>query len=714
MIHVVLLAVALTGHQPGAVHYSKRALLVGAWDYRCSRWGNLHSAHDVNLVADVLEKKFGFRKEDGGEIVKLTSRAETTRKSIFDSFRRILTTDVREGDTFYFHYSGHGYYTPDVDPKDFPEVAKWAPNNPIIGNGKQGLDTTLLPTDDPAHDANQIRGDELGLLIQRIKDAAKGKKVNIFVTLDCCHSGMGTRGPADAPVRGRNYDGPTNLVPKQLTPATDPVWKIDQPEGYTTIEACQSDQEAREDLQHKCGRLTWALCTSLAKCDKTTSYRELFDMIDAFMSSNYTFDNISNASQNPMIEGDQDRGVFGSAAVPEPHYYALLKLGNGRYKVKAGAMKLITEGTVLKLYRKSDNPDDPNAKSFGEATATKLGIEDADLKFNGPAPSSNLLEGAKAVVACQGAESNVLTVDLSDIRTSPYYADIKTRLAALKTVKVVEAPGAKADLAVYLGNPTKRGPSGPSDDAKRYCILRATTGSTVDAYALSEPVPINIGGSSPDEILAVIKREVRSEAFHRLTNEFPGQQNYVEVRIRPCEAPGGEFSGLLPPPKGQVAAAIGSHFALEYRVHGNWITDGEPSDPFVAIIDLSSDSGADLLWPSKTHASKPAKLLRDLQLSESSPGGWRLVTEPDTGAVATYKVGKPLGGESLKVIASQRAIPFFSIFSGGSKDLRDGLSPLGRLVDDFAEDHARSASDDKALGDEAWSTRVVSFRVVDR
>lgn len=685
----ILLALAIAAPQ-GAVHYSKRALLVGAWDYRSARWGDLSSKKDVERIAQLLKSRFQWTADHGGNILILTRRDETTRKGIIGAFKSFLAADVRAGDTIYFHSSGHGYYTPDVDPKKYPNVAKWAPVNPVIGNGKNGLDTTLVPTDDPDHDANQIRSDELAQLIQEIKTAAKGKRVNILITLDCCHSGQGTRG-AGVVVRGRNYDGP--IYPWAAKPG--PV-----PGGYTAIEACASDQEAADEVG-KGGRFTLALCAGLVKSTATTSYRELKVMIDGYMATYFNMGAVGSDGQNPQMEGDADQQVLGATAIPEPRYYLVRPDGAGGYLMVAGALQMIGPGASVDLYPADMDPESPGAKRFAQATVGDVSLEDARLTFS-EKPTAAQMEGAKALIRSSQGYSNVLTVNVSAIQDRADYPAIARSLADLKTVSIVAAEGAKADLAIIDYSPTVRtlaidGTRGvrPAPDGQ-FHVMRLHPWMEIRRYdeQTGSPLTIPAGDQAPAKLVEALKQETMREAFFRLDNDLPSQADYVEIRIRPCEAtPQGNgyvFKRFLPEAADGVLP-IGSFFVVQYRVHGEW----NGSDPYLALIDLTSDK-ASLLWPRAVSS----------QAVPRAGGDWRFLQVGANAAV--YQVGEPLGGETIKAVATLRQIPFRDLF--GAKG-RGPTSPLGVLIDDFAQNRSRSKDVSPDPG-EPWSTRTTTITVV--
>lgn len=79
----------------------KKALLIGINKYPDSPLRGC--VNDVLLMHKVLTSKYGFINKD----IRLLTDKEATTKGIRDALK-VFTTDVTDGDTLFFHYSGHG------------------------------------------------------------------------------------------------------------------------------------------------------------------------------------------------------------------------------------------------------------------------------------------------------------------------------------------------------------------------------------------------------------------------------------------------------------------------------------------------------------------------------------------------------------------------------------------------------------------------------
>jgi hypothetical protein len=96
---------------------NKFALIIAAWDYERheTKWGNLSSANDVNMIRDALVAR-GFMESN---IVIL--KQDVTKENIINAFNNSLLDKASKGDIIFFHYSGHGYQIPDNNNDELAE-----------------------------------------------------------------------------------------------------------------------------------------------------------------------------------------------------------------------------------------------------------------------------------------------------------------------------------------------------------------------------------------------------------------------------------------------------------------------------------------------------------------------------------------------------------------------------------------------------------------
>ena len=157
---------------------SKRALLIGINDYK--RIKDLRGCvSDVTNVRDVLKTYYGF---DNKEIRVLTD-ARATRENVLSRMEWLIE-GLGQGDTAFFHFSGHGSQVRD---RDGDELRDWKDE--------------ILCCYGMSWDGGYITDDEFDAWRKRIETG-----VLLEAILDCCHSGTGT------PVVTGKYSGPTRLI----------------------------------------------------------------------------------------------------------------------------------------------------------------------------------------------------------------------------------------------------------------------------------------------------------------------------------------------------------------------------------------------------------------------------------------------------------------------------------------------------------------------
>lgn len=164
----------------------QRAFLVGVSDYSMDpRWHDIHGAEDVELLSGKL-------KETGFVDIKSLVNKEATRVNILKEWRSFVN-QLKKGDVAYVHFSLHGQPFEDYD-----------------GDEVDGWDESLVPYDaafmyDKAkyHGENHIIDDTIGVYVEKMREKV-GPSGFVYIVLDACHSGAGSRG-GDVVTRGTNY-----------------------------------------------------------------------------------------------------------------------------------------------------------------------------------------------------------------------------------------------------------------------------------------------------------------------------------------------------------------------------------------------------------------------------------------------------------------------------------------------------------------------------
>jgi hypothetical protein len=144
----------------------KKALCIGI-NYHGQKKELLGCVNDAKNVREFLIRHYGFKSHD---IVLLTDDARDphsvpTRQNMIDAMHR-LVQGARPHDSLFFHYSGHGGPTPDLE-----------------GDEIDGFDEVIFPTDYKKHGV--IIDDELHKIM--VKPLPEGCRLTAL--FDSCHSG---------------------------------------------------------------------------------------------------------------------------------------------------------------------------------------------------------------------------------------------------------------------------------------------------------------------------------------------------------------------------------------------------------------------------------------------------------------------------------------------------------------------------------------------
>ena len=259
---------------PGRLNGAQRifALVVGINEYSDAPLNGCIA--DVELIESYLHKHY----PDGNLQLKTLRDTEATYENIIQAFRTHLC-QAGEADTVWFHFSGHG--TESLSANEFLAIE---PN---------GKDQSLVCYNPPEGTGQFLLADkEIAVLLHEVatQDAqGRAKKPpHIVVSLDCCHSGSGTRDFEEDPeMKTRNV----NLLPTATRAGGIPGISAPRPlESYlyypehgtheipaaphVLLSACESIQKAGDMLTG--GIFSQGLMNALEGAQGKISYADLF------------------------------------------------------------------------------------------------------------------------------------------------------------------------------------------------------------------------------------------------------------------------------------------------------------------------------------------------------------------------------------------------------------------------------------------------------
>lgn len=254
-----------------------RALVVGLGQYEDTNWAKINGDNDVRYVVRMLEQ-IGYTD------IKTLKNQEATNRGIINALNS-LAERCNIGDKVYIHYSGHGQLMTDLNGDESTRWKGWHAQ----------WDEAIIPYDAYMTYCAKDRGekhisdDELAKYLTRIRQAV-GKKGEIIIVLDACHSGDATRGELDEIVRG--VDTKFNIPKDPSAPLATPL-----PEQWLTISACQPYQLCTEIKGKRVGKLTFALY-SLGKPFFNLGKKDMERYLENFLKK-YE----SRLPQTPMVSG---------------------------------------------------------------------------------------------------------------------------------------------------------------------------------------------------------------------------------------------------------------------------------------------------------------------------------------------------------------------------------------------------------------------------
>jgi len=392
-------------------------LQVGIADYLYEKKLN-GPKNDVIDTRLVLMERFAVPEKN--IITILDSSA--TKKNIIETFQKHLIENAKRnrGATILFQYSGHGSQTPDTD-----------------GDEEDKLDETLVTYDSQNAEGKNfdITDDEIYELVKQLRQYTS----NITIIFDACHSGSGTRdGVGVRKIDARNTQ-PVSSLPKSRGNKDEDGENIDflprDNDDYVVISAAKANQIANETYLNELrpgetvapyyGVMTLYLLEELRKATPETSYRSMMQEVSRKVTAKMP-------AQNPVIEGDVYRKIFGGRASREDYFIAIKDVKGKTVTIKAGESLGIKPNAIVAIYDKKQNKLDSTTGRLAKARVMKTGAFESVVEITTPNVKTVPID-SKVVIVANDFSSNRLKVLVAPEDEESFSANEKNMLAKLRS-----------------------------------------------------------------------------------------------------------------------------------------------------------------------------------------------------------------------------------------------------------------------------------------
>lgn len=319
-----------------AVSQNKIALVIGIGDYpEVSGFRDIHSENDIELISTYL-KQSGFLSSH----IHILCNKDATHKNIIQQLTNITEKELKPGDLFYFHFSGHGQQVQDID-----------------GDEPDGLDEALAAYDARSEyvpgkyqGENHVIDDELDKYLSkaRLKLGPTGHVLNTF---DACHSGTATRGigisrGADHPLVLPDFVSKENKSNNESNKErrNQDEKKMAPMVSFFASMPHQLNYEMTGPNGKPYGALSYGFAMALKDLSSNSSYQQLFDQIRLKIQE-------QNNGQIPEAEGNLNQVIFGGRYLEPTQYFTVNEvLDSGLIRVDGGFLQGLRPNCKVGLY----------------------------------------------------------------------------------------------------------------------------------------------------------------------------------------------------------------------------------------------------------------------------------------------------------------------------------------------------------------------------
>lgn len=622
---------------------TKRALIIAIGDYpdpEKNGWRPINALNDVPLIQNALLKQ-NFLPQ---HIAVITDSA-ATRKGIENALDKLIRS-TGKGDVVVIHISSHGQQIEDDNESEEADGLDEA----IVPYGAvYSMDKSIYSKVSGGYFRDDLFGEKMTQLRNSI-----GKDGDLLVTIDACHSGSGTRGPATALARGNKAPMVSNNFDKKKLPASktdggvfkeSTRTKLNTANASTFVvlsgaQAQELNYECLDDQNKPVGSLSYAFSKAISGLDGKITYRTLFARIEEVMRE-------KAPKQKPVLEGDGiDRELFGGKYIKQQPYITINPtLSNSRtIALNAGSISGATRGSTVSFYPAgTTNP--AAAEPVAKGIITTAGNYTASVKLESENP--DLLKKLPwAFVTETVYGNNPIRLNADSLSA----AGKQALQEALKDFKLVEF-SSPCDLYIGL-----------SENNSGWALRYANSGAL-----FADEIPVN----DPEAMKEVLKKYDRFRYLQNL--KFTEQGLSARVELVFLDAKGNIDAGKL------KSRTVNGRLELQEddEVYLKIVNTGMKKI-FVNIVDIQPDG--------KINPIIPNKKLTDIN-GNPAPIRWEDCTVNRGDSLffknLTITIAPPYGEETFKVFLSSDPLDLEDILTdnndAASRNSRGVLNNLARI-----------------------------------
>ncbi|MEK7991772.1 MAG: caspase family protein [Thiotrichaceae bacterium] len=332
------------------------ALLVGINQYKSPKLHNLNACiNDVKAIEHLLQMKFNVPSEN----ILILVDEQATHQAIKSAFQQHLIARAQAWQKnqsenkpiFLFHFSGHGSYI----------------TNTNYARASGITEESIVSYDSRTENVFDIKDWELAGFISQLAQCGID---NTIISLDCCHSGSGTRN-----INRDDIDECIRLCPPDERPQPSqnpnsitrggcfsPAWNELQ-NKHVLLAACRYDEQASENRELEHGLMTYFLVHELSHYDSDfpITYQDLQHRLKRQFEEYYLSRDIADKNkQSVQCEGNTQYQIFSGLKVKTELFFPVLKQEGKRVWIEAGFINGLTQTSLVSIYPEQQINYDPS------------------------------------------------------------------------------------------------------------------------------------------------------------------------------------------------------------------------------------------------------------------------------------------------------------------------------------------------------------------